>query len=247
MSSQNPFEFFPEKKPKKLSKKKKASHSAVSLSSASRSRSGFSLKKKKTRSGTRSALLLAESISKKELKKPKNLADGFFEETDNAKRAFLKVAGVAGAGLIASQLLPKKAEALIMGSTPSSSVVGLKDASNTRINPATDEGLDTLLVGNGVTKLTISLAASGNVRTPASGKKIRVYATRFSLTADATSVSFRFTSGGTDYEKYVSPKTGGLYGSNNHPNYVEGGINEVLYCNISGTTTVQINIDYLEV
>ena len=50
-----------------------------------------------------------------------------------------------------------------------------------------------------------------------------------------------------DYEKYVSPKTGGLYGSNNHPNYIEGGVNEVLYCNISGTTTVQINIDYLEV
>lgn len=78
-------------------------------------------------------------------------------------------------------------------------------------------------------------------------KKIRVYASRFSLTADATSVSFRFTSGGTDHEKYVSPKTGGLYGSNNHPNYIEGGVDEVLYCVISGTTTVQINVDYLEV
>jgi hypothetical protein len=60
-------------------------------------------------------------------------------------------------------------------------------------------------------------------------------------------VSFRFTAGGTDYEKYVTPKSGGLYGSNNHPNYIEGGVDEVLYCNISGTTTVQINIDYLEV
>jgi hypothetical protein len=99
----------------------------------------------------------------------------------------------------------------------------------------------------GVTKLTTSLASSGNVRVPASGKKIRVYATRFSLTADATSVSFRFTSSGTDYEKYLSPKTGGLYGSNNHPNFVEGGVDEALYCVISGTTTVQINVDYLEV
>lgn len=168
-------------------------------------------------------------------------------EVDNNKRNFLKIAGIAGLGLVASQLLPEKAEALIMGSTPSSSVVGIKDDSNTRINPATEETLSSLLTGQGVTKLTTSLAASGTVRTPASGKKIRVYASRFSLTADATSVSFRFTAGGTDYEKYLAPKTGGLYGSNNHPNYIEGGVDEVLYCNIAGTTTVQINIDYLEV
>lgn len=166
---------------------------------------------------------------------------------DSNKRFFLKALGLAGAGVVASQLLPNKASALVMGSTPSSSVVGVKDATNDRINPATEETLTSLLTGQGVTKLSISLAASGNVRTPASGKKIRVYASRFSLTADATSVSFRFTSGGTDHEKYVAPKTGGLYGSNNHPNYVEGGVDEVLYCVIVGTTTVQINIDYLEV
>lgn len=167
--------------------------------------------------------------------------------SDNNKRFFVKALGVAGVGMVASQFLPNKASALVMGSTPSSSVVGLKNSSNTRINPATEDTLSSLLAGQGVTKLSISLSSSGNVRTPDSGKKIRVYASRFSLTADATSVSFRFTSGGTDHEKYVSPKTGGLYGSNNHPNYIEGGVDEVLYCVISGTTTVQINIDYLEV
>jgi hypothetical protein len=166
---------------------------------------------------------------------------------DSNKRFFLKALGVVGAGVVASQLLPNKASALVLGSTPTSNVVGVKDSSNIRINPATEDTLSTLISGQGVTKLTISLSSSGNVRTPASGKKIRVYATRFSLTADATSVSFRFTSGGSDYEKYVSPKTGGLYGSNNHPNYIEGGVDELLYCVISGTTTVQINIDYLEV
>jgi hypothetical protein len=166
---------------------------------------------------------------------------------DQNKRFFLKALGLAGVGVVASQMLPSKAEALIMGSTPSSSVVGVKNSSNVRINPATEETLSSLITGQGVTKLSISLSSSGNVRTPASGKKIRVYASRFSLTADATSVSFRFTSGGTDHEKYVSPKTGGLYGANNHPNYIEGGVNEVLYCVIVGTTTVQINIDYLEV
>jgi hypothetical protein len=167
--------------------------------------------------------------------------------TDQNKRIFLKALGVAGIGLAASQFLPKKAEALVMGSTPSSSVVGVKDASNDRINPATEETVATLLTGQGVSKLTVSLSSSGNVRVPDSGKRIRVYASRFSLTADATAVSFRFTSGGTDHERYVSPKAGGLYGSNNHPNYIEGGVDEVLYCVISGTTTVQINIDYLEV
>ena len=167
--------------------------------------------------------------------------------SDDNKRIFLKALGLAGAGLVASQFFPKKSEALVMGSTPTSGVVGLKNSSNVRINPATEDTLSSLLTGMGVTKLTINLSSSGNVRTPASGKKIRVYASRFSLTADATSVSFRFTSGGTDHEKYVSPKAGGLYGSNNHPNYIEGGVDEVLYCVISGTTTVQINIDYLEV
>jgi len=174
-------------------------------------------------------------------------SSGEYSVPDQNKRFFLKALGLAGVGVVASQMLPSKAEALIMGSTPSSSVVGVKNSSNVRINPATEETLSSLITGQGVTKLSISLSSSGNVRTPASGKKIRVYASRFSLTADATSVSFRFTAGGTDHEKYVSPKTGGLYGANNHPNYIEGGVNEVLYCVISGTTTVQINIDYLEV
>lgn len=166
---------------------------------------------------------------------------------DERRRVFLKVAGIAGLGLIASSAFPKSAKAYVAGSTPTSNVVGVKDTSNTRINPATEETVSSLLSGQGVRKLSTNLSSSGTVITPTSGKKLRVYASRFSLTADATSVSFRFTSGGTDHEKYVSPKTGGLYGANNHPNYIEGGIDEVLYCVISGSTTVQINIDYLEV
>lgn len=166
---------------------------------------------------------------------------------DDKKRSFLKLAGVIGAGALAVSLIPKKAEALVFGGTPSANVVGVKNASNSRINPATDETLQSMIAGQGVSKLTTSLSATGIVRTPTSGKKIRVYASRFSLTADAASVSFRFTSGGSDHEKYVSPKTGGLYGANNHPNYIEGGTDEALYCVVAGTTTVQINIDYLEV
>lgn len=166
---------------------------------------------------------------------------------DANKRAFLKLAGVAGLGVIATSVLPRQAQGYVLGGAPTSGVVGVKNASNTRVSPATEESLQELISGQGVEKKTASLSSSGTVHTPASGKKIRVYASRFSLTADATSVSFRFTSGGTDHEKYLAPKTGGLYGANNHPNYVEGGVNEELYCVISGTTTVQLNIDYLEV
>jgi hypothetical protein len=172
---------------------------------------------------------------------------GSSDINDNGKRVFLRALGVAGVGLIASQFFPKKSDALVMGSTPASNVVGIKNSGNARINPATEDTLSALRTGLNVSKLTINLSSSGNVKTPGSGKKIRVYSSRFSLTSDATSVSFRFTSGGTDHEKYVSPKAGGLYGANNHPNYIEGGVDEVLYCAIVGTTTVQINIDYLEV
>ena len=61
------------------------------------------------------------------------------------KRTFLKVAGVAGASLVGSLLLPEKADALIMGSSPTTGVVGVKNSTNARINPATEETLDEVL------------------------------------------------------------------------------------------------------
>lgn len=191
-------------------------------------------------------------LQKEILNEEKNNLDSEAEEieeknVDGNKRLFLKVAGIAGLGVAASTLIPKQASAYIAGGAPTSNIVGIKDDDNNRINPATEETLSSLLSGQGVNKLTKSLSTTGVVHTPASGKKIRVYAIRFSLTANVNSVSFRFGSGGVDYEKYVSPKTGGLYGANNHPNYIEGGSDEVLYCVIDGTTTIQVNIDYLEV
>ncbi len=64
---------------------------------------------------------------------------------DHGKRNFLKVATIAGVGVIASQLSPKKAQALIMGSSPTTGIVGVKDSTNTRIDPATEDTLSTLL------------------------------------------------------------------------------------------------------
>lgn len=61
------------------------------------------------------------------------------EVSDHSRRKFLKIAGIAGAGIIASQLAPKSAHALVMGSSPTTGVVGVKNAANARINPATEE------------------------------------------------------------------------------------------------------------
>lgn len=70
---------------------------------------------------------------------------------DQGKRTFLKVATIAGAGVIASQLSPKRAQALIMGSSPTTGVTGVKNAANERINPATEETLSTLLKSTDLT------------------------------------------------------------------------------------------------
>lgn len=61
------------------------------------------------------------------------------------KRTFLKVLGIAGASIVGSLLLPKKADALIMGSAPTTGVVGVKNSANARINPATEETVSSLL------------------------------------------------------------------------------------------------------
>jgi|SRR3989344_1319834 len=77
---------------------------------------------------------------------------------DQSKRNFLKVASIAGAGIVASQLLsPKKAQAFIMGSSPTTGVVGVKDSTNARINPATEETVSLLLKTSDLTFDTGSL------------------------------------------------------------------------------------------
>ena len=77
---------------------------------------------------------------------------------DQGKRTFLKVASIAGASAIASQILsPKKASAFIMGSSPTTGVVGVKDSTNARINPATEETVSSLLKASDLTFDTGSL------------------------------------------------------------------------------------------
>lgn len=70
---------------------------------------------------------------------------GTADYVNDHKRAFIKLLGVVGLGFIVTALFPKKADALVFGSAPASNVVGVKNASNTRINPATDEKLDAVV------------------------------------------------------------------------------------------------------
>lgn len=136
--------------------------------------------------------------------------------------------------------------------------VGIKDALGTKINPAKEDGvLQTISddirnaqprnIAKKILKKTVTLSSSGIVHTPAANKKINLFSVKFSLSADMSAVSFRWAAGGQDFEKYLAPKAGGLYGANNHPDYIEGGVDEPLYCNITGSGNVQVNMDYLEI
>jgi hypothetical protein len=70
-----------------------------------------------------------------------NITDGSPANVkDSDKRTFLKILGLAGLGILASSAFPKKADALIIGNQSTSGVIGLKNASNVRINPATEDG-----------------------------------------------------------------------------------------------------------
>jgi len=78
---------------------------------------------------------------------------------------FLKVAGVAGLGLAASALLPKSADAYVSGNTPTSNVVGIKNTSNEKINPAKEDGNLATLVTNTTPLANLQFDGNNNLLT----------------------------------------------------------------------------------
>lgn len=121
------------------------------------------------------------------------------------------------------------------------SIFKLLNKSDIVVNPAVlEEQRKSLL------KKTVDLTATGTIHTPASGKKIRLYNIRFSLSADMTSVAYKFGVG-SNFEKYTNPKGGGLYGTNTHPDYQDGAVDEALTMTQVGTGTVTTNIVYEEI
>ena len=57
---------------------------------------------------------------------------------DQRKRNFLKLVGIIGAGVGASTLFPHKASAEVLGATRTTDIVGVKNSSDARIDPATE-------------------------------------------------------------------------------------------------------------
>lgn len=67
---------------------------------------------------------------------------------DQKRRNFLKSIGGVGIGAAILSLLPTNhADALVMGGTPATSVVGMKNVANARVNPATEDTLSGIKTG----------------------------------------------------------------------------------------------------
>jgi hypothetical protein len=118
---------------------------------------------------------------------------------DDSKRLFFKMAGVAGLGLAASALFPKGADAYVAGSTPTSNVVGLKDSTNTRIDPAKEGGnLATLAGKDFATQTTLSTLAGKDFATQTTLSTLagKDFATQTTLSGIKSQTdNFTFTSG----------------------------------------------------
>lgn len=95
--------------------------------------------------------------------------------TDEGKRLFLRLAGVAGLGVVAATVFPKTADAYVMGSAPTSAVVGVKNSSNTRIDPATEGGnLATIAGKDFATQTTLALIKTNSDKFNFDGTDLKV-------------------------------------------------------------------------
>lgn len=99
-----------------------------------------------------------DTIKDEKVSHPKDV-----NESSNRKRSFLKLAGVVGVGALATSLIPRKAEALVFGSSPTSSTVGLKDSNNNRIDPAKESGGNLASIAANTSPL-MSSSAGGYIR-----------------------------------------------------------------------------------
>lgn len=111
-------------------------------------------------------------VSKKSLNKKDDfvlndsvIVEGFTQENfqenvnvnDSDRRNFLKILGGASVGAAVLSMIPSKAQAYIIGSSPTAGIVGVKNASNVGVNPATEDGnLATLTAKDFATETTLN-------------------------------------------------------------------------------------------
>jgi hypothetical protein len=73
---------------------------------------------------------------------------------DVKRRSFLKTLGVIGAGVVGASILPKKSSAMTMGAKPGTGILGVKNSSDTRIDPITQGTLDSSRIATEATKIS---------------------------------------------------------------------------------------------
>ncbi len=91
------------------------------------------------------------------------------EKIDADKRAFLKVAGIAGVGIIAATL-PEKANALSLGGAPVTTISGVKNVSGVAVNPVTENTLATLKTDTSAIAASEASIVSNVASIPAYGR-----------------------------------------------------------------------------
>lgn len=86
-------------------------------------------------------------VSKKSLKKKDDFVSSQIVEeevqgnvNDDDRRNFLKILGGASVGAAVLSMIPSKAQAYIIGSSPTAGIVGVKNSLNVGVNPATEDG-----------------------------------------------------------------------------------------------------------
>lgn len=139
------------------------------------------------------------------------------EQIDSSKRTFLRLAGLVGLGVVASQAFPDKAKAFVLGGNPSSTVIGVKNASNTRINPATEDTL--ALVQAQTTKLTFDgsnnlyvQAASNFASQLENGSNVVINPATQDTLALIKAQTDKFTFDGSNYLQTTVGGTGNIVG-----------------------------------
>lgn len=103
--------------------------------------------------------------------------------------------------------------------------------------------------GQLITRATFELVGQGAVIiTPNVNKSLQIFAISFTLGADIEDIVFYFEGEGVLLDRYLSPKAGGLYGKNTHPDWCAGKPGKGLICAFDAPgVKVQVNVSYNEV
>lgn len=98
-----------------------------------------------------------------------------------------------------------------------------------------------------VSKFTGSFSSDSTLITPSSGKRLRIYALRFTCGDNADLVTFLRSN--TPFEQYGNVKAGGMYGQNMIQFHYDLDVDEPLSIGITNlaSSSIYVNVDYEEV